>query len=457
MKWLSKMLLPFMILNIMISPGFGQDHASKAGKLFFMKDYQGAIKEYKLVLKANPNDARSYYNIGACYEMLGDLKNAKQAYQNALKVNPDFKEAKQALGNAENNAEFVDDNKISKSLVNANTAYLQKKYSIAITEFLKVIKIDPNHFQAHYNLAACYEQTKNYSQALSYFQAAGKLDQNSVEAEQAIARVRKLSNNRRIALYKQQLDSLIDNNHLTLAQRKARRILALSPRDNWTLKKMNVILMRFQERSRLEKANQAAQEIEAPATVDDTIDSTKKQDVKPVIAETVQPVESQEKAAEMSIPGYFLVLILGGFAIIIFLISGLLFRRSRAAVNEMPQPTKVPPAPKSSPVTPETLTQKNVYETIQTFFRQKKTGVLRIKGKKSDGKNIEGEVRMFSGNIVDCNSNDLQSEAALYQLLEVQKSVQLSFQNIQVTDSGNIQKATLPLLMQWTLGMKRES
>ena len=97
-----------------------------------------------------------------------------------------------------------------------------------------------------------------------------------------------------------------------------------------------------------------------------------------------------------------------------------------------------------------------MYDILQDHYSNKETGILQVKGKAADDHIIDGEVRMLTGNIVDSNSNEKQGVDALYQLLEIDNITEITFQNMMVTDSGNIRQATLPLLMKWTLGMKKE-
>ncbi len=61
------------------------------------KDYAGAIKQYEKALKVDADDENIMYNIGrACIENK-EVEKAKKMFQQALSVDPDFKEAKKML------------------------------------------------------------------------------------------------------------------------------------------------------------------------------------------------------------------------------------------------------------------------------------------------------------------------------------------------------------------------
>lgn len=56
---------------------------------FFKKDFIKALKAYENVLRIAGEDFLTYYSMGFCYEMLGDLKNAERSYSKALSMRID--------------------------------------------------------------------------------------------------------------------------------------------------------------------------------------------------------------------------------------------------------------------------------------------------------------------------------------------------------------------------------
>ena len=96
--------------------------------------YKEAIKAYQQSVKIKPDFAEAYVNLGATYYKLGRYANAIDAYKRAIQIKP------------------------SSSVYNKLGAiYIIKgKYSIARDTFKKATDIDPNDAVAHYNLGVAY-------------------------------------------------------------------------------------------------------------------------------------------------------------------------------------------------------------------------------------------------------------------------------------------------------------
>ena len=99
-----------------------------------LKMYKEAIKAYQQSVKIKPDFAEAYVNLGATYYKLGRYANAIDAYKRAVQIKP------------------------SSSVYNKLGAiYIIKgKYSIARDTFKKATDIDPNDAVAHYNLGVAY-------------------------------------------------------------------------------------------------------------------------------------------------------------------------------------------------------------------------------------------------------------------------------------------------------------
>ena len=61
------------------------------------KMYDDAIRNYNKALEIDPNDEVLYYNLARAYFEKGEADNAIKSLEKAIKVNPDFAEAKKAL------------------------------------------------------------------------------------------------------------------------------------------------------------------------------------------------------------------------------------------------------------------------------------------------------------------------------------------------------------------------
>ena len=59
-----------------------------------LKDYKNALNNYLIeILRVNPNHDLALFNMGICYQSLGDVRNAEEYYRKTLQVSPDFEEA----------------------------------------------------------------------------------------------------------------------------------------------------------------------------------------------------------------------------------------------------------------------------------------------------------------------------------------------------------------------------
>jgi tetratricopeptide (TPR) repeat protein len=62
----------------------------------FGRDYDGALEDFKFVCDKDPS-ADSYYYLGQAYAGKGQKDQAAEAYNKALSLKPDFKDAAKAL------------------------------------------------------------------------------------------------------------------------------------------------------------------------------------------------------------------------------------------------------------------------------------------------------------------------------------------------------------------------
>ena len=58
--------------------------------------YRPAASRYAEATKWDPNSAEAFFHLGEAEEKLGDLSNARTAFQRAVQISPDSKEGKEA-------------------------------------------------------------------------------------------------------------------------------------------------------------------------------------------------------------------------------------------------------------------------------------------------------------------------------------------------------------------------
>ncbi|MBN1351724.1 tetratricopeptide repeat protein [candidate division KSB1 bacterium] len=406
---------------------FAQEHVIRAGKFFFQKDYENAIKEYRLAIEENPNDALLWYNIGISYENVGQIKSAIDAHRRAIELQPDFTRAQDNLNKLLSGSKGKTIQVVQSIMLQANNAFFIKDYDEAITHYSKVLELDRKDFTAQFNLGYCYEQKNNYKDALKAYQKAVKLDSTSQKAKVAVTRTETIMQDEQISILIHQLDSKIENDQLREAQNLVQKILAIDPGNGWALSKREIIQRKLKQRLELTTSDKIQTDGEKGTPPPELIkDSTI------IVSKDTSQASVQE--ADSNSTGYLFALLL-----VIVIVAAVLMlkskRRTGGAASEF---------------------GKGVYDILQDYYNMKRTGILSITGQNDVDEKIRGEVRILKGNIIDAHTNKAEGSAALYQMLELEQPEQLTFQEVQVSQSGNIHQATLPLLMQWTLGMKKK-
>jgi tetratricopeptide (TPR) repeat protein len=79
------------------SPGYVQALYNRGYGFYALGMNQEAMQDFEQVLVSDKYHARSYFMMASIYEYQKDLENAKKYYEIALQLQPDFKEAEQAI------------------------------------------------------------------------------------------------------------------------------------------------------------------------------------------------------------------------------------------------------------------------------------------------------------------------------------------------------------------------
>lgn len=110
-----------------------------------------AVAALEKVVEADPTNAMMQYNLGVAYEHRDQYEKARQRYEEAIQLKPDFGEAFLAIGNS-----FM----------------AQKNFVDAITSLVKAVELLPNSYEAAYNLGACYSNGGMYAEAEGAYKKA---------------------------------------------------------------------------------------------------------------------------------------------------------------------------------------------------------------------------------------------------------------------------------------------
>jgi tetratricopeptide (TPR) repeat protein len=138
--------------------------------LLLQGDLKGAEAVFEKVTVMDPEYADGWVNVGRARLQEGNLPGAEQVLRRALTVNPKLAKTHFFLGSVLKN-----DGRYDEALEHLRTAaslypldrvvrnqlgrvlFLQRRFADALPEFKKVLEIDPEDLQAHYNLMLCYQ------------------------------------------------------------------------------------------------------------------------------------------------------------------------------------------------------------------------------------------------------------------------------------------------------------
>lgn len=150
-------------LFILLSISESADLYQQGIDLLKQQKYAEATTVLEQYIAEDSTNPKAYYNLGLAYVNLEKHPQALAAWQRAVALNPNFEEAHFNLG----------------------LLYIQPNAfhtSEATTEFLTVIKINPNNYKAYYHLAIGYQRLAMHKQALQQLDTALKLKPDLIPA-----------------------------------------------------------------------------------------------------------------------------------------------------------------------------------------------------------------------------------------------------------------------------------
>ena len=170
---------------------FGRNHLS-SGALFFQRGYlEQAEVSFRQALREDPDSAEALYGIGSVYLNQNKNAEAKQVFERCVKLKPNYPETIPdawnnlgVLATREGNVAQAIDNfqqalKINSnhllSLQNLGNAYrLQKRWSDARDVLARALAVSPEDAEANYSLGMVFAQTDDTAKAYEYLQRALK-------------------------------------------------------------------------------------------------------------------------------------------------------------------------------------------------------------------------------------------------------------------------------------------
>lgn len=156
--------------------------------LYQRGDYVGARDSFELALSLQPKDANLQYDVGQCYDRLGQTAQAEDYYKQCLQVNANHAECRHALAvlmyRTGRNTQA--DSMIGAWVANQpeqGAAYAEDgwrlrmsgEFQLAVGRFQQALHYDPHNLRALTELGQIYEQTSQPERALAMYTRALEL------------------------------------------------------------------------------------------------------------------------------------------------------------------------------------------------------------------------------------------------------------------------------------------
>ena len=138
--------------------------------LLLQGDLKGAEAAFEMVTVMDPGYADGWVNVGRARLQEGNLAGAEQVLRQALTINPKLAKTHFFLGSVMKNDgrydEALEHLRMAAALYPLDRVvrnqlgrvlFLQRRFADALPEFKRVLEIDPEDLQAHYNLMLCYQ------------------------------------------------------------------------------------------------------------------------------------------------------------------------------------------------------------------------------------------------------------------------------------------------------------
>ncbi|MGA3163184.1 MAG: tetratricopeptide repeat protein [Verrucomicrobiota bacterium] len=136
-------------------------HKALGGALFRKGQIDEAINQYQEAIRLKPDYAEAYNNLGTAFQKKGQIDEAINQYQKAIRLTPDYADAHYNLGNALGRKGQVDE---------------------AISQFQEAIRLKPDYADAHYNLGIALGRQGQTDEAINQYREAIRLKPDYADA-----------------------------------------------------------------------------------------------------------------------------------------------------------------------------------------------------------------------------------------------------------------------------------
>lgn len=175
---------------------------SLALKEYQKKNFENAKNFYQDIIKISPQHAEAHFNLGMVFQSLRIFQKAKNFYLKAIKIKSNYVDAYNNLGlifrelndlkSAKESYEAaiqIDENCVMAIFNLGVVSRELGEFEKALNCYQKVIILKPNFAKVHNNIGNVFKKIGNYNKAINHFQTALKLNPNSIEAQVNISNI----------------------------------------------------------------------------------------------------------------------------------------------------------------------------------------------------------------------------------------------------------------------------
>ncbi len=163
--------------------------------------YQDLETLWRDTIAKNPRSWLAQNNLGVVLSRLGRMSEAKEHFEQALRIEPDYAETHYCLGTV-----FLREGKVSDAIAQCEQAlrlkpdYAQAHKNLgvalaqtgrseeAIAHLEQALRIKPDYAEAHYDLGVVLAQVGRVPEAIAHYEQALRINPNFTQAQSALAR-----------------------------------------------------------------------------------------------------------------------------------------------------------------------------------------------------------------------------------------------------------------------------
>ena len=185
---------------IFYSPINAGAHTNLGNILVYLRRYKDAREAYEKAMHLDPNYVEAFFNFGILMEIEDDLERSLTAFKKTIKLNPNHPGAWHGLGNSyKKQGRLEDSMKAYGEAIRKDPTLLKAKINLsavfhelgdfekAIEQCLSVLKIFPSLTEARFNLGSALQESGRYEEAISAYKSALRDDPHNAAAAINIA------------------------------------------------------------------------------------------------------------------------------------------------------------------------------------------------------------------------------------------------------------------------------